>query len=45
VNFIKAAGRLLEELRISFLAAEAQLQTTFAAGKVEIKMFFNWGIG
>jgi hypothetical protein len=26
-------------------AAKAQLQTTFAAGKVEIKRFFNWGIG
>jgi hypothetical protein len=27
------------------LAAKAQLQTTFAAAKVEIIRFFNWGIG
>jgi len=33
------------ELRISFLAAKAQLQTALAAGKVEIESFFNWGIG
>ena len=29
----------------SVSAAKAQLQTTLAAGKVEIKRFFNWGIG
>jgi hypothetical protein len=26
-------------------AAKARLQTTFVAGKIEIKRFFNWGIG
>jgi hypothetical protein len=29
----------------SVLAAKAQLPRTFAAGKIEIKSFFNWGIG
>jgi len=45
VNITKAAGRLLEQFRILFLAAKAQLQTALAAEKVEIKRFFNWGIG
>jgi hypothetical protein len=44
-EFYQSRGKMPDEFRIPFLAAKAQLPRTFAAGKAEIKRFFNWGIG
>ena len=44
-EFYQSRGKIARGVTNPVLAAEAQLQRTFAAAKVEIKRFFNWGIG
>jgi hypothetical protein len=44
-EFYQSRGKLARGVSNPVLVAKAQLQTTFAAGKVEIIRFFNWGIG
>jgi hypothetical protein len=44
-EFYQSRGKIARGVTNPVLAAKAQLPRTFAAGKVEIKRFFNWGIG
>ncbi|SVC16139.1 uncharacterized protein METZ01_LOCUS268993, partial [marine metagenome] len=44
-EFYQSRGMKPRGISNPVFAAKAQLQTTLAAGKVEIKRFFNWGIG
>jgi hypothetical protein len=44
-EFSQSCGKIARGVSNPVLAAKAQLPRTFAAGKIEIKRFFNWGIG
>jgi hypothetical protein len=44
-EFYQSCGKIARGVSNPVLAAKAQLPRTFAAGKIEIKRFFNWGIG
>jgi hypothetical protein len=44
-EFYQSRGKIARGVTNPILTAKAQLQRTFAAGKIEIKRFFNWGIG
>ena len=44
-EFYQSRGKIARGVTNPVLTAKAQLQTTLAAGKVEIIRFFNWGIG
>jgi hypothetical protein len=44
-EYYQSRGKIARGVTNPVLVAKAQLPRTFAAGKIEMIGFFNWGIG